>query len=38
MSMKSEIIVNKNKNWDEYMKYYIKKEQQRIGEKYKMAA
>ncbi len=30
--------INKNRNWDEYVKYYIKKEQKKIGAKYKMVA
>ncbi len=30
--------INKNKDWEEYMKYYIKKEQEKIGDKYKMVA
>ncbi len=30
--------INKNKDWEEYMKYYIKKEQEKIGTKYKMVA
>ncbi len=30
--------INKNKDWDEYRKYYMKKEQERIGEKYRMVS
>jgi len=30
--------INKNEDWEEYMKYYIKTEQEKIGAKYKMVA
>ena len=30
--------INKNEDWKQYMKYYIKKDQEKIKIKYKMVA